>query len=51
MAERREHVIALVKCLPETTVTLAGDRHLSFEVRRKRFGWFLDDHHGDGSLK
>jgi predicted DNA-binding protein (MmcQ/YjbR family) len=23
---------------------------LSLEVRGKRFGWFLDDHHGDGRL-
>ena len=24
--------------------------HLSLEVRKKRFGYFLDDHHGDGRV-
>jgi len=35
--------------LPEVTSDSAG-RHLAFEVRGKRFAWFLDDHHGDGRL-
>ena len=26
-----------------------GD-HLSLEVRNRRFGWFLADHHGDGRI-
>jgi hypothetical protein len=43
-------VVALVKSLPEARAVPAGDGHLSLEVRRKRFGWFLDDHHGDGRL-
>src|SRR5688572_27847228 len=49
-AERRKRLIALVKSLPEAMAIPAGDRHLSLEVRGKRFGWFLDDHHGDGRL-
>jgi hypothetical protein len=30
----------------------AGQRakHLSLQVRGSRFGWLLDDHHGDGRL-
>lgn len=49
-AERRKRVLTLVKSLPEATATPAGERHLSLEVRGKRFGWFLEDHHGDGRL-
>jgi len=49
-ANYRKRVIALVQTLPEARAVPAGDRHLSLEVRGKRFGWFLDDHHGDGRL-
>ena len=48
--ECRKRVVTLVKSLPEATATPAGERHLSLEVRGKRFGWFLEDHHGDGRL-
>ena len=34
--------------LPE--VTSSGDQHVGFEVRGRRFAWFLDDHHGDGRV-
>ena len=49
-ANCRKRVIALVQTLPGARAVPAGDRHLSLEVRGKRFGWFLDDHHGDGRL-
>jgi hypothetical protein len=49
-ATSRARVIAVVQSLPEARAGPAGDRHLSLEVRGKRFGWFLDDHHGDGRL-
>jgi len=48
-AERRASVVAIVEGLPEAGVVAAGN-HLSIEVRQKRFGWYLDDHHGDGRL-
>jgi YjbR protein len=48
-AERRDRVIAIVESLTEAGVVAAGN-HLSLEVRQKRFGWYLDDHHGDGRL-
>jgi hypothetical protein len=48
-AERRSRVVAIVEGLPDAEVVAAGN-HLSLEVRRKRFGWLLDDHHGDGRL-
>ena len=33
--------------LPEATCELMGD-HAGFKVRKKTFGYFLNDHHGDG---
>jgi hypothetical protein len=33
--------------LPEATRRMMG-RHAGFEVRKKIFAYFLDDHHGDG---
>lgn len=49
VAAVRERVEQVLARLPEAqAVPVAG--HLSLEVRRKRFGWFLVDHHGDGRL-
>jgi hypothetical protein len=48
-AERRARVVAIVESLPGARVVASG-KHLSLEVRQKRFGWYLDDHHGDGRL-
>jgi hypothetical protein len=42
----RERVAAIVAELPEATCT--GDQHLTLAVRKKTFGYYLDDHHGDG---
>lgn len=47
IAKRRARIVALVESLPEATATDCGNRHLSFEVRGKRFGYYLEDHHGD----
>lgn len=49
---RKQRLIELVKSLPETTVEPSGDGtgHLGFSVRKKRFGWYLDDHHGNGII-
>jgi hypothetical protein len=47
--ERRMRVVAIVEKLPEAGVVVAGN-HLSLEVRQKRFGWLLEDHHNDGRL-
>jgi len=48
-AERRARIVAIVEGLPEAGVVAAGN-HLSIEVRQKRLGWYLDDHHGDRRL-
>ena len=47
---RRKKVLSFVNALPEASATLAGGRHYSFKVRKKTFGYFLDDHHGDGRV-
>jgi hypothetical protein len=49
-AECRERVAALVRSLPGARAIPAGDGALSLEVGGRRFGWFLDKHHGDGRL-
>ncbi|MBI3408625.1 MAG: MmcQ/YjbR family DNA-binding protein [Planctomycetes bacterium] len=48
-AKRRAAIFDLVKELPEGAARAHG-RHLSLEVRGKRFGWYLEDHHGDGRM-
>lgn len=47
---RRQRVIDIVEVLPEAVSEVGGDeeQHLGFTVRKKRFAWYLDDHHGDG---
>lgn len=47
---RKARFLELVDGLPEATVTEEGEdgRHLGLTVRKKRFGYYLDDHHGDG---
>jgi predicted DNA-binding protein (MmcQ/YjbR family) len=48
--ERRARVVALVGSLPEAIAKECGGQHLSLEIRGKRFGYYLNDHHGDGRL-
>jgi hypothetical protein len=48
-ARQRERIIRIVEQLPEGAA-IAHGAHLSLEVRKKRFGWFLDNHHGDGRV-
>jgi len=48
-AQRRARLVAIVRGLPEAGAVAFGD-HLSLEVGKKRFGWYLVDHHGDGRL-
>lgn len=47
--EQRARVANIVSSLPDGEAKPAG-RHLSLEVRKKRFGWFMIDHHGDGRV-
>jgi hypothetical protein len=45
---QRKRIARILARLPEATA--AGTQHLSLEVRKRRFGYFLDDHHGDGRI-
>jgi hypothetical protein len=45
----RTRITAILRELPEARAVACG-AHLSLEVRKKRFGWLLVDHHGDGRL-
>lgn len=47
-SDRRERLLALVRPFPE--VEISGGPHLAFRVRKKVFGYYLVDHHGDGRL-
>ena len=46
---RRKKILSVVSALP-ASATVGGDRHFSFKVRGKTFGYFLDNHHGDGRV-
>ena len=50
LERRRRRVVSLVESLPEASALPGGDSHLSLEVRGRRFGYFLDNHHGDGRV-
>ncbi len=47
--KQRNRVAKIVASFAEGEAKPAG-RHLSLEVRNKRFGWFMIDHHGDGRI-
>jgi hypothetical protein len=47
--KQRKRIAKIVGALPEGEARVEG-RHMSLEVRQKRFGWFLVDHHGDGRV-
>jgi len=47
--KQRGRVARIVAALPEGEAKVVG-RHMSLEVRKKRFAWFMVDHHGDGRV-
>lgn len=49
-AARRARLVRFVRQLPEATTVAFSRRHFSLEVCGRRFGWLLDDHHGDNRL-
>jgi len=46
----KKRILNIARALPEATATPCGGDHLSLEVRGKRLGYFLVDHHGDGRI-
>lgn len=49
-AGRRDQLVALCRSLPGAEVEVAGAQHLSLKVRKKIFGYYLYDHHGDDRI-
>lgn len=47
--DAHERVAGICAALPEATSRREG-AHVGFEVRGRRFAWFLEDHHGDGRV-
>jgi hypothetical protein len=47
IADVRERVAKVCLALPEASRRDCGD-HIAFEVRKKVFAYFLNNHHGDG---
>jgi len=47
---RRERLIGVLKELPEVTYEVVGDGHIAFRIRKKIFGYYQFDHHGDGII-
>ena len=44
----RARLIQICHRFPE--VTSEGDQHIAFFVRKKKFAYYLEDHHGDGRV-
>jgi phosphoribosylglycinamide formyltransferase-1 len=45
---RRIRLTRICQSLPQ--VDSRGEQHIAFEVRKRKFAYFLDDHHGDGMV-
>jgi phosphoribosylglycinamide formyltransferase-1 len=49
-SQRRERLTEICATLPEITYETVGDGHSAFRIRKKIFGYYLFDHHGDGII-
>jgi phosphoribosylglycinamide formyltransferase-1 len=49
-AQRRARLVEVCSAHPEVTVEEGGEGHLAFRVRKKTFGYYLFNHHGDGKV-
>jgi len=49
-AQRRARLVEICAAYPGVVIEPAGEGHLSFRVRRKTFGYYLFNHHGDGKV-
>jgi hypothetical protein len=47
---RRERMIEICRSLPEVTFEVVGNEHIAFRIRKRIFGYYLFDHHGDGII-
>jgi hypothetical protein len=46
--ERLARLLEICESLPEVESSVAGEQHIAFKIRKKTFGYYLGDHHGDG---
>ena len=46
----RARVAEICLALPEAAAESATGQHDAYVVRKKKFAYYLDDHHGDGRL-
>jgi len=49
-SQRRTRLVEICTALPESTVDIAGESHLSFRIRKRIFAYCLFDHHGNGRI-
>jgi hypothetical protein len=49
-AQRRAKLVEICSAYPEAVVEAVGEGHLSFRVRKKTFGYYQFNHHGDGKV-
>jgi len=47
---RRVRLVKICESLPEVTSEVAGETHVAFRIRKRIFGYYLFDHHGDGVI-
>ena len=47
---RRERMISICMKLPEVTHDVVGEGHIAFKIKKKIFGYYMFDHHGDGMI-
>lgn len=52
MPTSRDRILRIIDSLPEVEIEIGGDRdqHVGASIRKKRFAWYLNDHHGDGAV-
>jgi len=49
-AQRRTRLVKICEAFPEVVVEAAGESHLAFRIRKRIFGYYSFDHHGDGMI-
>jgi hypothetical protein len=47
---RRTRLVKICESFPEVVAEVAGDQHIAFSIRKKKFAYYLFDHHGDGMI-
>lgn len=47
----RQRVIDIVESFPGASAVPVAGVHLSLEIRGKRFGWFMENHHGNQRIE